>query len=221
MNKRIKSFGVGLLLCSGAAIAETAYVSDQLEATMRRGEGTKFGIVRMVKSGYPLNVVEVNSKTGYTKVRTNAGTEGYVLSRYLMSEAPAREQLGSLTDSNKGLREKIENLEATIAELQGSTSEQSGQIAALQSDKQELGLELTGLREATSDVIAIKRKNDTFSAQVQQLTIEKEALETENRAYRDNTKQDWFVRGAGVIILGILIGLILPKLRRRRRWGDL
>lgn len=221
MNKRLIGFGLSLLLCSTAATAQTAFVSDQLEATMRRGEGTQFGIIRMVKSGYPLEVVEVNSTTGYTKVRTKAGTEGYILSRYLMNESAARDRLEAFTVDNKSLIEKITDLEATIVTLQGSTSDQSSQIVTLQSDKQELGVELTGLREATADVMAIKRKNESYSTQVQQLISEKEVLETENRAYRDNTKQDWFVRGAGVIILGIIIGLILPTLRRRRRWGDL
>lgn len=221
MNKRLIGFGLSLFLCSAAVTAQTAFVSDQLEATMRRGEGTQFGIIRMVKSGYPLDVVEVNSTTGYTKVRTKAGTEGFILSRYLMNESAARDRLEAFTANNKSLLDKITELEATIKTLQSSTSDQSGQIVSLQSDKQELGLELTGLREATADVMAIKRKNDSYSTQVQELTREKEVLETENRAYRDNTKQDWFVRGAGVIILGIIIGLILPKLRRRRRWGDL
>lgn len=221
MNKRLIGLGISLLLCGNAAIAQSAYVSDQLEATMRRGEGTEFGIIRMLKSGYPLEVVEVNSTTGYTKVRTQAGTEGYILSRYLMNESAARDRLAAFTADNKSLLDKINELEATIGTLQSSTSDQSSQISSLQSDKQELGLELTSLREATADVIAIKRKNDSYSTQVQQLTREKEELGTENRAYRDNTKQDWFVRGAGVIILGIIIGLILPKLRRRRRWGDL
>lgn len=221
MNKRLIGLGLSLLLCGTAAIAQTAYVSDQLEATMRRGEGTKFGIIRMVKSGYPLEIVEANKTTGYTKVRTQAGTEGYILSRYLMDESAARDRLAAFTADNKSLLETIADLKTTIGTLESSTTDQTSQIASLQSDKQELGLELTSLREATADVIAIKRKNDSYSAQVQQLTGEKEGLETENRAYRDNTKQDWFVRGAGVIILGIIIGLILPKLRRRRRWGDL
>ena len=52
----------------------------------------------MVESGTQLQVIETDEESGYTQVRTNAGTEGWVLSRYLMSEASAREQLANLTN---------------------------------------------------------------------------------------------------------------------------
>lgn len=188
---------------------------------MRRGEGTKFAIVRMLRSGTPLVLIEENRQTGYTRVKTEGGTEGYVLTRYLMQEPAAREQLQTLTQDKASLVEKIARLEADITSLQQNSGEQTGRISTLQSDKQTLERELSELQEATADVLAIRRENTRLSEQVEQLSADKEALLVENRTYRDNTRQDWFVRGAGVVLLGVLIGLILPKLKRRRRWGDL
>ena len=46
-----------LLLVSGTALAETRYVSDNLEITMRSGTGTSYGITRMLRSGTPLDVI--------------------------------------------------------------------------------------------------------------------------------------------------------------------
>jgi len=40
---------------------------------------------------------------------------------------------------------------------------------------------------------------------------------------KDRSEREWFVRGAGVVIVGILIGLIVPrlKLRKKSSWDSL
>ena len=56
------------------------------------------------------------------------------------------------------------------------------------------------------------------------LTRERENLKQENRDLSNRTTQNWFLIGAGVIIAGIVLGLILPHLRFQRRktsWGSL
>jgi SH3 domain protein len=49
-------------------------------------------------------------------------------------------------------------------------------------------------------------------------------LQQANRELANQSTQRWFLIGAGVVCGGILIGLILPRLRLRRRkdtWGSL
>ncbi len=221
----MKQYIAGLtlvLLFSGVVFgAETIYVSDQLEASLRRGEGTEFQILKMLKSGETLELLEKNKKSGYTKVRTRSGTEGYVLNRYLMNEPAAREQLGSLTSSSQELRALISERDNRISELEKINQTQSTELNQIKTDRQLLDTELTELKEATADVISIKRSNKTLTEQVSKLTQEKTELQTENNDYQSKTRQDWFIRGAAVVLLGVLIGLILPKLRRSRGWGEL
>ena len=83
---------VALLLAAIAvsAQAETRYVSDELEITLRRGESTGHKISAMLKSGTPLEVLSTNKATGYSLVRTPCGKQGYVLTRQLMPEPVAR-----------------------------------------------------------------------------------------------------------------------------------
>ncbi len=220
MNRHIIFFSF-LVLFSSVLFAEEAYVSDQLETSLRRGEGLGFKIRRMLKSGEPLEVLKVNKDSGYTKVRTSGGTEGYVLSRHLMESPSARVRIEKIKSSNTELRLEITRLKSEIAQLDDVGKQQSSQINSSQSENKKLGEELKNLREATADVIAIKSKNDQLLKQVKALSSEKDILMRENYAYKDNTKQDWFIRGAAVVLLGVLVGLILPKLRRRRRWGEL
>ncbi len=202
-------------------LAETVYVSDQLETSLRRGEGIKFKILRMVKSGEALEIIEINGVTGYTKIRTSGGTEGYVLSRHLMNIPSARKRLDGIKNENQQLRETISTLQGKLSEQVSIAQQKTSLVSNLESEKLQLTDELEGIRDATANVVAIKQRNSTLADHVNQLSVDKETLETENRAYRDDSQRDWFIRGAGVILLGVLIGLVLPKLRRRQRWGDL
>ena len=60
--------------------------------------------------------------------------------------------------------------------------------------------------------------------QVASMTREVEDIKQQNRELENKTAQNWFLIGGGVVVGGILLGLILPHLRVRRRkssWGSL
>lgn len=46
---------------------------------------------------------------------------------------------------------------------------------------------------------------------------EGDLLKIEIDQVRSGSSRDWFFAGAGVLLAGILVGLIAPRLRRRRR----
>jgi SH3 domain protein len=86
------------------AAAQTRYVTDQLEITLRAGAGNGYRIVAMLPSGERLQVLEQNEE--WTRVRTGEGRQGWVLSRYL-SQTPAaratRDQLSELASERHEL----------------------------------------------------------------------------------------------------------------------
>ena len=57
--------GICLLFAAmvGTATAETRYVSDELQITLRSGQSTQHQILRMIPSGTPLEVLETNEDT--------------------------------------------------------------------------------------------------------------------------------------------------------------
>ena len=90
-------FAGGLLLSSmavqSADSSEKRYITENLEITMRSGKGTQFQIVRMLRSGTPITLLDVDKKTGYAKVKTESGTEGWVLTRFLSRFPSSKNQL--------------------------------------------------------------------------------------------------------------------------------
>ena len=65
-----------LILCSTAAFAKTAYVTDELKITLRTGESATHRIARMLPTGERLTVLSTTPATGYSKVRTSSVPRG-------------------------------------------------------------------------------------------------------------------------------------------------
>ena len=213
-----------LLATAGLAQAETRYVTDQLEATLRTGESVTHRIIRMVESGTALEVLGTNAKSGYSRVRTEDGREGFILTRQLMDEAPPRERVIQLEAKLKELQQAPEQLSAKLAALQDEYSTLERSHAKLESVKRDLEAELIAVKRAAADPLAIAEERNALRKQVADLTRQVEELKAQNAEAANDQAQRWFMIGGGVAFGGLLLGLILPHLRLRRQrssWSTL
>jgi len=202
--------------------AATLYVTDSLEITLRTGESNRYRIIRMLPSGTPLEVLSVNKATDYARVRTEDGTVGYVLERELQDEPAARVRILELEQRLAELMAEPEALTAKLAALQTEHARIDADFQALQREKQRLEEELATIRHASANILDITSDRERLRIQVSELTRERADLQQANRDLSNQTNQRWFMIGAGVILVGVLIGLLLPHLRFRRRssWGS-
>ncbi len=212
-----------ILLLPQLAQAETRYVTDVFEITMRSGESTSHKILRMLDSGTAVDVLSTNPDNGYSLVRAG-GKEGYVLTRQLMREPSARSRLESMQKEIDALKAAPGELRTNLANLQKQHRELTQAHQELQEIKNKQEQELQSIQRTASNAIRISNERNELRKQVADLTREVEDLKQENRDLSNEATRDWFLIGAGVIIAGILIGLILPHLRFQRRrssWGSL
>ncbi|WP_295399712.1 TIGR04211 family SH3 domain-containing protein [uncultured Thiocystis sp.] len=210
-------------LSAAPAQAETQYVTDQLQVTMRAGESTRYKIVRMLESGTPLDVLSVNQTTEYARVRSEDGKLGYVLISQLQKEPAARAQIADLQAQLIELKQAPDELAAKLSKLQSEHAILIEDAQALKQAKQELEQELATIRHASANVLEITNERDRLRIQASELTREREERMQEQTEARNQTKQRWFMLGAGVLAGGVLIGLLLPHLKFRRRkssWGS-
>ena len=205
------------LMLTGTAFAETQYVSDTLEITMRSGKGTNFGITRMLRSGTPVEVLATDKKSGYTQVRTKSGKEGWVLSRFLMNGRAARERLAT---AEKNLAElELENRKLTTS-MATLTEEKSGletNLQELEGQSRGVNQELSEIKRTASSALAIDSENKELKGRMVSLERQLQTVQQENEALKDRTARDWFMVGAAVVLLGIIVGLIIPKIRFRKK----
>jgi len=210
------------LLAPLSSAAETSrYVSDELEITMRTGQGVKFGIRKMLSSGTKLAVLETDP-AGYSKVRTDKGVTGWVLTRYLSNSPSARNQLSSSQGKVANLELDLAKYKEEIQALSSQNTSSGSENMSLKETSQRLKKELDDLRKTASNAVALNNENRQLKEKLQQVDNQIQSLVIENSALKDSDAKSWFLIGAAVLFGGLLLGLILPRLRMQKKdsWGS-
>lgn len=211
-----------LVTLTGVAQAESRYVTDELTITVRSGEDAGYRVLETLPSGTQVEVLSENADSGYSRVRTPEGTEGYALTRYLISEKPTQIQLTEARAELEELRAQSDNdTQQELDELKSEYQALKLQYDSLEFENVQLSQQLDTVRENASNVVSLIDERDEALQRVNKLTTELDELRVRNRELENNSDKKWFMAGAGVLILGVIVGIILPKVggRRRSRWG--
>ncbi|MGR9035075.1 MAG: TIGR04211 family SH3 domain-containing protein [Gammaproteobacteria bacterium] len=216
MQKTVRSV-ILLLLLIGIAEAKTVYVTDESNVSLRSQASNKSKILRQLPAGTPLTVLSENKKKGFSQVRLENGMEGFVATRSTTDQPPSRSELEADAKNRDSLQAENASLKAELTALKnaltpGTTLEQS-----LAAERDQLDRELAEIKRTAADAIQIKQERDDLQERVVNLERDLEQFKLENKALKDSTKQDWFLYGGSVAFIGILFGLILPKIRWRRK----
>ena len=134
-----------------------------------------------------------------------------------MGEPPAREQLirlsSQLTNANASGSSMGVQLKGIETEYQAAKS----RISELESERDGLQSELAEIKRTAANVLAIDNQNKDLRQQLTDSEIEVSVLEEENAALSSQGNRYWFVIGALVLFGGIILGLILPRMKFQRR----
>ena len=224
--KKLAPTLITIALCAalpaGPALAEVMYVTDEFEITMRSGTSTSNSIVRMLKSGAPVTVLENDLATQYSLVQTEDGKQGYVLTRFLMERPAAKKSLAELQLRFEQQGERIDSQVARIAEIERALEQEQSDNRALKTTLRASEQELAEVRGAAEDTLNILEQNGRLQTLVEELRMEKAGLEETNAELSDSTRLDWFVRGGAVSLIAFLIGIIVTRIRWRKQdsWGS-
>lgn len=199
------------------AAAESVWISDQFEVMLRTGPSTSNAIERMLPSGTELEVLERDRESGYSRVQTTAGTEGWVLTRYLMSEPSAREQLATLTSQLTNAAEQGSSMTSQLAAINREVDTAQRRIAELEREKQSLAQELAEIKRTAANVLSINTQNRELRDQLSGAELRADTLAQQTRELASQSRRYWFMAGALVLVVGIILGIWLPRVRWQRR----
>jgi len=90
-------------------------VSDDLKITLRSGPGDQFEVLRTLSTGTALQPAE--RRGSWVRVELDDGQRGWVLSRYLASEEPARTHLPAARAALAIAERRIADMEQDLAAL--------------------------------------------------------------------------------------------------------
>ncbi len=202
---------------SASASAETRYVSDQLEVTVRRGPSLSHAVLRMLKSGAAVEVLENDAETGHTRVKTSNGTEGWILSRYLSTEPDARSQLEKMAKQITNSTVPEGSVRVQLNTIKDEYEGTKKRLLTLEGENKRLEEQLDSIKKASANVIAIDKENKKLQEKITATEERFNTLQQKNSELEDHRQKDWFFAGALVLFGGIALGLILPLLARKKR----
>jgi SH3 domain protein len=208
-----------LLVVSSVAVAQakTVWVDDQLYLPVRSGAGTQFRIIEnAVPSGTPLEVLDT-SDSGYTLVRTPKGTEGWVSSQYLSETPIAADQLRTANRQLEEARAELARVKEKLAEVTQERNALENSESTLSNRSQELQEELQRIKSIASDSINLARRNKELLAENQKLRNDLEVLTAENERLEASKEYDFMLLGAGLVLGGVLLALLIPMLKPTRK----
>lgn len=211
----MKKFVIAFILTvSGisTALAKTVYVTDDLELTLRVAENERSKIVKMLRSGTPLTLLE-DRGNGYSYVKTNNGVEGFFLTRFLKNTPPTTWQLEQANKKLEQLQNENESLKTELSTLK----ENSKMGETVMAERNELMMELAEIRQTSASAIEIKNQRDLLQERVVSVERELQQVKRDNQTLRDSSQQDWFLYGGVLALAGVLLGFLLPKLSWGRR----
>lgn len=197
--------------------AETRYVTDEFRAPLRTGQTNAYRIKAELKSGTAVELLQSNAETGYSQIKTSRGTEGWILTRYLVDQPIAQHRLASAQRKLSKAVEQNQELVTAQQELQQATGDLHKDNQSLQEINNKLVDELTYIKQISGNAVTINQRNQQLIEENQQLQNEVELLTAENDRLKDDSNQDFFLYGAGTILLGVILGLTIPSIRPKRK----
>jgi SH3 domain protein len=207
-----------MILVSLPALAQRMYTSDELIVLLRTGPSIENAILRNMRPGTALDVLEEDAGNSYSRVRlTGSDVEGYVLTQYLTPERAARDLLVEAERTLATTRGRVQALETELEELRTELGTTRSTLEEERESGSEISAELADIREASANAVALRDQNEMLRRRVNELTAEVDTMSIENSRLASRSRQNWFVVGAAVLVGGIVIGLIAPSLRRTRR----
>lgn len=206
-----------ILSSVAAAQARTVWVDDQLYLPVRAGAGTQYRIIEnAVPSGTPLELLETTD-SGYTRVRTPKGNEGWVSSQYLSDTPIAKDRL---KQANRQLEQAQKELTQTKEELASVTKERdslANSESSLSDRSASLQEELKRVKSISADAINLNRRNRELREENQKIRNDLEVLTAENERLEASKESDFMLLGAGLVLGGVLLALIIPMLKPTRK----
>ncbi|MBF0573191.1 MAG: TIGR04211 family SH3 domain-containing protein [Desulfamplus sp.] len=179
------------------AHAEPYYVAQRIEITMRTGPGTNNKVMSMLSSGESVTMLEYGKE--WSRIQTSDGKDGWVLSRYLTKEMPVAFMVTELQEKNNQLTSMLEKIKSENSSLSGTKEK------LITKEK-----EYNDLKQRASNFIEIEQK---YNEAIKQLEEQKVFIEKCNSQSHKEILYSFSI-GAGVLIIGIILGM---SARRKQR----
>lgn len=186
-----------------AAHADTQYVSDMLVLIIRDNPAKDANILGSLQTADPVEVLEASDR--FMRIRTQEGLEGWVQKNFITPGKPKAIIIKEMKNEISQLKAKIEefenNRDADLNEIRDSSQDDKLKIKQITEKYNNL------LKESKTKIAALTGKRDKLKAINTELNIEVDNLTQDLNSHPKTKRVQYFLAGAGVLLLGFFLGL--------------
>jgi SH3 domain protein len=216
------------LLYTSGAQAElqtgyTHYVTDSVEIPLRSQPGYKYKILRMVRSGAAVTILEVN-EDGWAKLlykHNGKETEGWMPSIVLQSQPIAKMQLQEKEKKIARIEKQLNQLNLEKETLQNRFSDTDNELKEVKQQNFELNKQLEEIEAISGQSIKLNEENQRMVQEIERLNNENAIMKEQIDQAEDVVQRQWFLTGGGVLLLGLLLGRFFRMPNRKNKWNTL
>ena len=202
-------------LASAEIWATTLYVSDTtLDTILRAGPETSFRIVAPLRVGTQVTLIK--EKNGWAEVALQNGVSGWTLKRYLSERVPWRITAEKLAADNQALQARVSQIGRSRQELSEENSKLKEQLDTERRELKALRKDYEALKKGAANYLGLKNAFEKLTLEARQAREGLDDVQKAHKKLKSSSSIRWFISGAGVLILGWLVGLSMGRMRRRR-----
>lgn len=199
---------------------ETRYVIGLMKVTFRTGPGEDHRVLAMIKTGQAVEILTTESdwtqtEKDWTQVRLPNGKEGWVLSRFLTDKEPFSVALDQAKQKNEKLALQLEALLKESEKQKNTNSALESEFTKNKNKFNELKKSYETLKKESSEFLKLKTDYKKTAAALAADIKKTRKIETELSRMRLQKNIKWFLSGAGVLVLGFLLGLSAKRQHHR------
>jgi len=212
-------FSLGLGLFGQPGWAEKAYVTDSFEITLRTGPSVSNKIMTLLHSDQPLEILEVQDAWTHVRILEQADQEvdGWVLSRYLITREPWKDQAKTLKQENARLREKLDHSETQGGEAARRVQGLARRLKEATEGLHDLQNKYEALKRGSADYLNVKAEYEKTSSSLEAAQKTVKGLTQRNDRLKSSDRNSFFAMGALVLLFGLMIGLAIGRQQKKRK----
>ncbi|MFO7560571.1 MAG: TIGR04211 family SH3 domain-containing protein [Desulfobacterales bacterium] len=198
-----------VIMLTNTVYAEKMYVGNILKVTLRTGPGLDHKVIQMLESGQEVDVLEPGKD--WSRVLTMSGNEGWILTRFISPQMPSDLLLKNLSQKYEKLSARAADLEKENAKFLKENKQLASELADTKDALSRTSNEYSTLKKESADFLSLKAKYE--KANLELATQTNKARELNEILLQRNIHIG--LLGAGILLVGFIIGFSTKKQRRR------
>ena len=194
--------------------SEATYITDDIRVMLRSDAGTDRRIIAMPKSGTRVEVLK-ETEDGWSKVRLPDDKEGWLLTRYLSPGPPTKEVNARLKSENEALKRRTNTLSEENLRLKKERNELQKALSNQTQNAKAAKESYETLKKGSSEYLSLKASYDKASKDLATKTKLQAELEEKVKDLQDSQTLKWFLCGAAVLFVGLIVGFMSRRPKRR------